>query len=66
MVATELLGSPKAQYVRLYCARGEAENRIKEAQLGLFGGRASGLTAEGAIRLSDCVPVFPAGELRHG
>ena len=27
---------------------------------------ASGLTAEGAIRLSDCVPVFPAGELRHG
>ena len=28
-------------YGRLYCARGEAENRIKEAQLDLFGTRAS-------------------------
>lgn len=28
-------------YDRLYCARGEAENRIKEAQLDLFGTRAS-------------------------
>lgn len=28
-------------YERLYCARGEAENRIKEAQLDLFGARAS-------------------------
>ncbi|MFN8898130.1 MAG: transposase, partial [Pseudomonadota bacterium] len=28
-------------YERRYCARGEAENRIKEAQLDLFGRRAS-------------------------
>jgi hypothetical protein len=28
-------------YEQLYCARGEAENRIKEAQLDLFGTRAS-------------------------
>lgn len=28
-------------YEQLYCARGEAENRIKEAQLDLFGRRAS-------------------------
>jgi len=28
-------------YERLYCARGEAENRIKEVQLDLFGNRAS-------------------------
>ncbi len=30
------------RYERLYCARGEAENRIKEVQLDLFGTRASG------------------------
>jgi len=31
----------EALYDRLYCQRGEAENRIKEAQLDLFGTRAS-------------------------
>lgn len=40
-IVTNLKGSPKALYERLYCARGEAENRIKEAQLDLFGRRAS-------------------------
>ncbi len=30
-----------ALYDGLYCQRGEAENRIKEAQLDLFGTRAS-------------------------
>ncbi|EIJ48179.1 IS4 family transposase [Herbaspirillum sp. GW103] len=40
-VVTNLQGDPKALYERLYCARGEAENRIKEAQLDLFGRRAS-------------------------
>jgi hypothetical protein len=40
-VVTDLPGSPKALYERRYCARGEAENRIKEAQLDLFGRRAS-------------------------
>jgi hypothetical protein len=40
-IVTNLLGSPKGLYERRYCARGEAENRIKEAQIDLFGRRAS-------------------------
>jgi hypothetical protein len=40
-IVTDLPGSPKALYERRYCARGEAKNRIKEAQLDLFGRRAS-------------------------
>jgi hypothetical protein len=35
------LGSTADLYDRLYCARGEMENRIKEAQLGLFADRTS-------------------------
>jgi hypothetical protein len=34
-------GDAQALYEQLYCARGEAENRIKEAQIDLFGRRAS-------------------------
>lgn len=37
-------------YEQLYCARGEAENRIKEHQLGLFGARTS-CAAMGANQL---------------
>ena len=40
-VVTDLQGDAAQLYERLYCARGEAENRIKEAQLDLFGTRAS-------------------------
>jgi hypothetical protein len=40
-VVTSLAGDATELYERLYCARGEAENRIKEAQLDLFGRRAS-------------------------
>jgi hypothetical protein len=40
-VVTNLEGEPDALYDGLYCQRGEAENRIKEAQLDLFGTRAS-------------------------
>jgi hypothetical protein len=40
-IVTDLPGSAKALYERRYCARGEAENRIKQAQLDLFGRRAS-------------------------
>jgi hypothetical protein len=40
-VVTNLEGEAEALYDRLYCARGEAENRIKETQLDLFGTRAS-------------------------
>src|SRR5208337_1028700 len=35
------LGRAADLYDRLYCARGEMENRIKEAQLGLFADRTS-------------------------
>ncbi len=40
-VVTNLSGNATALYEQVYCARGEAENRIKEAQLDLFGRRAS-------------------------
>jgi hypothetical protein len=40
-VVTNLAGEAGQLYERLYCQRGEAENRIKEAQLDLFGTRAS-------------------------
>jgi hypothetical protein len=40
-VLTNLEGAPQALYERLYCARGEMENRIKECQLGLFADRTS-------------------------
>jgi hypothetical protein len=40
-VVTNLQGEAIQLYEQLYCARGEAENRIKEAQLDLFGTRAS-------------------------
>jgi hypothetical protein len=40
-IVTNLQGDPIQLYDQLYCQRGEAENRIKEAQLDLFGTRAS-------------------------
>ena len=40
-IVTNLRGAPEALYDTLYCARGEMENRIKEAQLGLFADRTS-------------------------
>ena len=40
-VVTNLVGEPQALYDDLYCQRGEAENRIKEAQVGLFATRTS-------------------------
>ncbi len=40
-IVTSLAGDPKYLYDKRYCGRGEAENRIKEAQLDLFGRRAS-------------------------
>jgi len=40
-VATNLSGKPQALYDKLYCARGEMENRIKEQQLDLFADRTS-------------------------
>lgn len=40
-VATTLEGDPRDLYERVYCARGDMENRIKEQQLGLFADRTS-------------------------
>ena len=40
-VITNSPGDGQAIYDRLYCARGEMENRIKEQQLGLFADRTS-------------------------
>jgi len=38
---TNLTGEPQALYEQVHCQRGEAENRIKEAQIGLFATRTS-------------------------
>ena len=40
-VVTNLTGKPQFLYEKLYCARGEMENRIKEQQLDLFADRTS-------------------------
>jgi hypothetical protein len=40
-IVTNLEGEGRALYEQVYCARGEMENRIKEAQLGLFADRTS-------------------------
>jgi hypothetical protein len=40
-VVTNLAGEAQELYDGLYCQRGEAENRIKEAQVGLFATRTS-------------------------
>jgi hypothetical protein len=40
-VVINLEGEASALYDQFYCQRGEAENRIKETQLDLFGARAS-------------------------
>ena len=40
-VVTNLTGTPEELYDAVYCQRGEAENRIKEAQVGLFATRTS-------------------------
>ena len=40
-VVTKLTGDAQELYDTLYCQRGEAENRIKQAQVGLFATRTS-------------------------
>lgn len=40
-VVTNLEGNPQDLYQKVYCARGEMENRIKEQQLDLFSDRTS-------------------------
>jgi len=43
-VVTSLKGDGRSLYERVYCARGEMENRIKEQQLSLFADRTSAAT----------------------
>jgi hypothetical protein len=57
-VVTSLHGDCVALYEQLYCARGEAENRIKEAQLDLFGRRASCHKSR-ATSCACCWPRWP-------
>lgn len=40
-IVTSLEGDPQCLYDKLYCQRGEMENRIKEQQLDLFADRTS-------------------------
>ena len=40
-IVTSLAGDPQSLYDRVYCQRGDMENRIKEQQLGLFADRTS-------------------------
>jgi Transposase DDE domain group 1 len=40
-VVTHLTGQPQVLYDDVYCQRGEAENRIRQAQVGLFATRTS-------------------------
>jgi len=40
-IITNIEGDPQALYDKLYCARGDMENRIKESQLDLFSDRTS-------------------------
>lgn len=40
-IITNLAGEGRDLYERVYCARGEMENRVKEQQLGLFSDRTS-------------------------
>ena len=40
-IVTNLKGPPRRLYERLYCARADMENRIKEQQLDLFADRTS-------------------------
>ena len=40
-IVTNLEGDPQELYDKVYCARGDMENRIKEQQMGLFADRTS-------------------------
>lgn len=40
-IVTNISGDPEYIYDKIYCARGDMENRIKEVQLGLFADRTS-------------------------
>jgi Transposase DDE domain group 1 len=53
-VVTNLAGEPQPLYEEDYCARGEAENRIKEQQLDLFSDRRPVATNGGPTSSGCC------------
>ena len=66
-VVTNLQGDAAALYDDLYCQRGEAENRIKEAQVGLSGQSCNlvaypggGIGRSAMARVSCTTPPLPA------
>ena len=68
-VVTSLEGDAQMLYERVYCARGEMENRIKEQQLYLFADRTSSHTMRAnQLRLSFSSLAYTvlAALRRHG
>jgi hypothetical protein len=52
-LALEAFGGPTV-YEKIYCARGDMENRIKEQQLGMFADRTSTQTMRANRRWRTC------------
>ena len=57
-VVANLAHADRHVYDRLYCARGDRENRIKDKQLDLFAGRAS-CTGSGRTSSGNCCRRWP-------
>ena len=58
-IVTNLRGEPKRLYDRVYCARGEMENRIKEQQLDLFADPHPAATVGGPISFASSCRASP-------
>jgi hypothetical protein len=67
-IVTNMKGSPKHLYDKVYCQRGEMENRIKEQQRQMFGDRAScHEMASNQLRLTLSAAAYVlVKELRNG
>jgi len=66
-IVTNLKGDPKHLYEKIYCARGDMENRIKEQQLDLFADRTScsdWWANHFRLMLSSCAYVLISGMRR--
>lgn len=63
-IVTNLSGDPQFLYEKIYCARGDMENRIKEQQLDLFADRTSchdWWPNQFRLLLSSCAYVLVSG-----
>lgn len=68
-IVTNLSGDPQFLYEKIYCARGDMENRIKEQQLDLFADRTSchdWWSNQFRLLLSSCAYVLMSGIRRLG